>query len=182
MILVLGKVRSHRAPNLGYRGAESPGWFDVLPKSSAGDVMREWMRCCDKAVNHQLPRAAAFWITWIVSVEECLSLMQNLIQIRCSTRSVILNVMATQYTCSLNGVYLLHWLVKLSFTCIHSSPLSLAASLHHVTQTILIVLMMARLFLDILVCPSIYRYKKVYLMGPLYKKHQEVKGLERSSP
>ena len=65
-----------------------------------------WVGCChDKAVNHQLPIAAAFCIIWIVSVEECSSLMQNLIQIRCSTLSVILNVMATQYICSLNSVY-----------------------------------------------------------------------------
>ena len=41
----------------------------------------------------------AFWIIRIVSVEECSSLMQNLIQIRCSTYSVVLNVTTTQYTC-----------------------------------------------------------------------------------
>ena len=41
-------------------------------------------------------------------------------QICCSTHSVILNVMATQYTCSLNST---------SFTHMHSSPLSLAARL-----------------------------------------------------
>ena len=32
VILVWGKARSHRAPNLGCKGAESPGWFDVSPK------------------------------------------------------------------------------------------------------------------------------------------------------
>ena len=31
--------------------------------------------------------------------------MQNLVQIHCSTCSVILNVLSTQYMCSLNGVY-----------------------------------------------------------------------------
>ena len=76
-ILVLGKARSLRAPNLGCRGAESPGWFDVLPKNSAWDVMHKRARCCDEAVNHQFPIAAAFWITWIVSAEECSSLLQN---------------------------------------------------------------------------------------------------------
>ena len=35
MILVLGKARSCRAPNLDCREAESPGWFNVLPKNSA---------------------------------------------------------------------------------------------------------------------------------------------------
>ena len=51
-----------------------------------------------------------FWIPWIVSTEECSSLKENLMQIHCSTRSVILNAMATQYTCSLNDIYCPHWL------------------------------------------------------------------------
>ena len=46
-------------------------------------------RCCDEAANHPLPIAAAFWIIWIVPVEECSSLTQNLMQISCSTCSVI---------------------------------------------------------------------------------------------
>ena len=37
VILVLGKARSHKAPNLAYIWAESPGCFDVLPKTSARD-------------------------------------------------------------------------------------------------------------------------------------------------
>ena len=35
VILVLGKASSHRVPNLGSSGSESPGWFDVSPKNSA---------------------------------------------------------------------------------------------------------------------------------------------------
>ena len=42
------------------------------------------------------------WIVWIVSMEECSSLMQNSMQIHCSARLVILNVTATQHTCSLS--------------------------------------------------------------------------------
>ena len=102
VILVLGKPRSLMVPSLGW-AVLSPGWFDVSPKNSARDVLHEWARC-DKAANHQLPRAAAFWIIPGVSMEGCSSLMQNLVQIRCSAGSVILNVTATQYTCSLNGV------------------------------------------------------------------------------
>ena len=66
VILVLGKARSLRAPNLGCREAESPGCFNGLPKISAGDVMHERAHCRDEAANHQLPIAAAFWIIHIV--------------------------------------------------------------------------------------------------------------------
>ena len=131
--LVLGKARSHRAPNLVCSGAESPGWFDVLPKHSVQHTMHEWVCCRDEAANHQLPIAVAFGIIWIVSVDEYSSLMQNLMQICCSARSVILNVTATQYICSFNGVYHppLTSTVKLSlFMHAHSRPLSLAARLH----------------------------------------------------
>ena len=76
VILVLGKTRSHRVPNMGYRGAESPGWFGVLLKNSSWEVMHEWVCCRDEAANHQLPITAAFWIIWVVSAEECSSLMQ----------------------------------------------------------------------------------------------------------
>ena len=89
VILVLGKTRRWMAPNLSCREAESPGWFDVSPEHFAWDRMHEWARCCDEAANHQLPIVAAFLIIWIVSVEECSSLMQNLMQIHCSTNSDI---------------------------------------------------------------------------------------------
>ena len=72
----------------------------------------------------------AFCIIQIVSMEECSSLMQSLMQICCSARSVILNAMATQYTCSLNGVYCPHTVKPSLFMHAHSSPLSLAARLH----------------------------------------------------
>ena len=54
-------------------------------------MMHEQARCHDEAANHQLPIAEAFWIIWIVSTEECSSLMQNSLQTCCSTPSVILN-------------------------------------------------------------------------------------------
>ena len=111
VILVLGKARSCRVPNLGCMGAESPWWFDVSQKNSARDVMCKWV-CCDESASHQLPVAVAFWIIQIVSVEQCSSLTQNLMQIRCSTHSVILNTTATQYTCSFSCVYRPHWLVQ----------------------------------------------------------------------
>ena len=128
VILVWGKARSCTVPNLCCRGLSHLG--DVFPKNSAGDMMHELV-CCDEAANHQLPIAVAFWNIWTVSMEECSSLTQNLMQIRCSTCLVILTVKATQYTSSLNGVYHRHCPVQLSlFTHVHSSPLSLAARLH----------------------------------------------------
>ena len=47
VILVLGKARSHQMPNLGCRGAESSGWFDVSPKNCTtcdawADVLLWW--------------------------------------------------------------------------------------------------------------------------------------------
>ena len=91
----------------------------------------------------------AFWIIWIVSMEECLSLMQNLIQICCSICSVTLNAMATQYTCSLKGIYFPLWQVQWSHHCSH-----MCMPVHspwlpgyiNVMQTILIILTMAGLF------------------------------------
>ena len=52
VISVLGKARSHRAPNLGCSRGESPGWFDVLPKHYGRGVMHEWARCRDEAACH----------------------------------------------------------------------------------------------------------------------------------
>ena len=52
VILVLGNGRSCRAPNLGCRGAESPGWFDMSPKIYEQDVIHEQACRCDEAANH----------------------------------------------------------------------------------------------------------------------------------
>ena len=113
--------------------------------------MREWAHCCDEAVSHQLPITVAFWFIWIVYVEECSSLTQNWMQIHCSTRSVILNVTATQYTCSLNSLYCSHWLVQRSHHCSHMRRPVHALWLPgyiDVTQTILVILTMAGHFSD----------------------------------
>ena len=114
-------------------------------------MMHEWVHCCDEAASHQLPIAVAFWIIWIDSMEEYSSLTQNLMQIHCSTCTVILNTTATQYTCSLNGIYRPHWLVQWSHhcscTCIPVHCPWLPAYID-VTRTILIILTMAWPFLD----------------------------------
>ena len=147
VIIVLGKARSHKAPNLCCRGAESPGWSDVSP----WDMIYEWACCHDEAANHQLPISAGFWIIWIVSTEECSSLTQNLMQIHCSTRSVILNAIATPYTCSLSSVYRPHWLVQ---WCLHCSCVRIPVhspwlpGYVNAAQTVLVILKTAGLFLD----------------------------------
>ena len=104
-ILFLGRARSCRTPNVGYRGAESAGWCDVFSKKTTWDMMHQKECCPDEAANHQLPIAVAFWIIQMVSAEECSSLTRNLMQIHCPTCSVILNATATQYTRSLSGIY-----------------------------------------------------------------------------
>ena len=79
--------------------------------------LHEGARCCNEAASHQLSIAVAFWIIWIVSVEECLTLMRNWMQIHCSAHLVILNVTGTQCIHLLNSVYHPHWLVQWSCHC-----------------------------------------------------------------
>ena len=127
---------------------------------------RTW--CRDETDNHKLPVAAGFWITEMVSKEECWSLTQNLMQIRCSTCSVILNVTTTQYTCSLSGVYHPHWLVQWSCHCSHMRiPVHSPQWPHHinVTQTVLVVLTMAELFSR----EASYTMKLILITHPPYK-------------
>ena len=131
VILVFGEARSRRVPNLGCRGAESSGWFHVPPKNCTRCDARagtlSWWSC-----QSAVARSCGLLNHCIGSVEECSSLTQNLVQIRGSTQlSHILNVTATQDTCSLSCIYHLHWPVKSSlFMHAHSSPLSLAPTLH----------------------------------------------------
>ena len=151
------KSQGPRAPNLGCRGSESPGWFDILPKNSALDMMCEWVHCCDEAANRQLPMAVAFWIIQIVSMEECSSLTQNLMQIHYCTQSVIVNMMTTQYTYSLNGIYCPHWLVQWSHhcSCMHipvQSPW--LPGYINVVQTILVISIVA----ELCVCVCVYKH------------------------
>ena len=56
VILLWGNTRSCRAPNLGCRGAESPGWFDVTTKNCTkcdpwGNTL-SWWSCQSPVVHH----------------------------------------------------------------------------------------------------------------------------------
>ena len=145
-------VKSHRAPNLGCRGWGVSHLGNLMfHQKTTPDVMHEWAHCCGEAANHQFPIAAAFWFIPIVSQEKCSSLTQNLIQIHCSPCSVILSMTATQYTCSLNGMYCPYWLVQWSrhhshmHIPVHSPWLP---DYIEVALTILVILTMVGLFLD----------------------------------
>ena len=147
-----GKSQKSQGTKSGLLGRLSHlGDLMFPPKNHAWDVMHKWVRCCDEAASHQLPIAEAFWVIWIVLAEERSSLTQNLMQIHYSTRSVILNVMATQYTCSLNGVYHTYWLVWWSHHCSHMCIPAHSPWLPgyiDVAQTVLVILTMAAFFPD----------------------------------
>ena len=94
--------------------------------------MHEWACYCDEAANPPLPTAAAFWVIWIVSIEECSSLTQiwcRFIALLCHFErdGHAVHVLTQGHLPSLP----LTSTVKSSLsTQADSSPLSLAARLH----------------------------------------------------
>ena len=108
-------------------------------KNSAGDVMHEWMRCCDEAASHQLPIAAAFWIIPIVShggmfklnaTFEADSLLYSLSHFECDGHTIH---MLTQWHLP---PPLTSTVKSLLFTHAYSSPLSLGARLHRCARLV----------------------------------------------
>ena len=109
-----------------------PFSFNILRCPACGRPSRTWITSNRfwpslKHLCHAFIWAAliasslkAFRTIQIVSIEECSSLMQNLMQIHCSTCSVILNVMATWYIRSLSDAYCPHWPVLWSRHCSHT--------------------------------------------------------------
>ena len=145
VILILGKGRSCRAPILGCRGAESPGWFDVLSKNSAWAVMQEWTRCrsghdagvdvllwwsCQSPVAHSCGllnhlnsfRRGIFKLNAKSDVD---SLVYSLSHFECDSHNTV--HMLTQW-CLLPP--LTSTVTSSLITPVHSSPLALAARLH----------------------------------------------------
>ena len=133
MILVLGKARSYRAPNMDCSGAESPGWFDVLSKRlcmrlDAWTGAWSWWSCpspvahsCD-LLNHvnsfhrgMFKLNATFdadWLLYSVSHFECDGHTAHMLTQRRLPPPLTSTVKSSLFT---HG---------------HSSPLSLAARLH----------------------------------------------------
>ena len=116
VILVWGKARSPRAPNLGCRGLSHLGglmfWKKTLHQMwhmSRGTLL--WRNCQSPAahscglLDHQKSfRGGMFKLKAKLDADLLLY-------------SVILNVMATQYTCSLSSIYHPHCLVQWSRQC-----------------------------------------------------------------
>ena len=103
VMLVLGKVRSHRAPNLGCRGAESPEWLDVSPKNCvrrdawAGTLL--WWSC-QSPVAH-----SCGLLKYPNSFHAGLFKFKTQFDVDSFLYSLILNVMIIKHTHSLNSVY-----------------------------------------------------------------------------
>ena len=125
--------------------------------------MHEQVHCPDEAASHQLPKAVASWIICIVSVGECSSLMQNLMQITCSATQSLW--MWQPYSIHAHSMVSTtpHWLVQWGHHCsgmcipVHSPWLPADI---YVMQTILIILTMTALFLD---RPHIWIYIFIYI-------------------
>ena len=116
VILVLGKARSHRAPNVDYRRPEPPGCFDVLPKISAQGVAHS----C-RLLSHQNSfHGVMFKLNAQLDAD---LLLYSLSCFECDGHTVF---MLTQW-CLLS---LLTSTVRSSFMHTPSRPLSWAARLH----------------------------------------------------
>ena len=121
-------------PNLGCRGAESPGWFDVSTKNSTRDVRRDWVCCCDEAANHQFALSCSL-------LNHLNSFCAGIFKLNAKFDADLSLYLLSHFEWDGHTV-LIHTqqhappplttsTVKLSlFTHVHSSPLSLAAQLH----------------------------------------------------
>ena len=132
VILVLGKARGFKVPNLGCTGAESPGWFDVLPKPCTrrdtwvGVLL--WWSC-------QSPVAHSFGL-----LSHLNSFQGGMFKLDTKFDADLLLLLLSHFECDSHTVHMLtQWhlpppltsTVKLSlFTHAHSSPLPLAVRLH----------------------------------------------------
>ena len=136
--LVLGKARSCRVPNLGCRGTESPGWFDILPKLSAralaGDAWAGallWWSCQSPAAHSPVAHSCSL-------LNHLNSFCRGMFKLTEKLKACVLLYSLIHFECHDHIVHMLtqrhlppHWLVKPSlFAHVHSSPLSLAARLH----------------------------------------------------
>ena len=133
VILVWGKARSCRVPNLSCSRAESPGWFEFSPKICAWDVLHEWVHfvwwSCQSPVAHSCslliyPNSFHGGVFKVKAKSDANSLLYLLSHFECNDHTIH---MLTQWRLPpplTNTVQLL------LFTHVHSNPLSLAAKLY----------------------------------------------------
>ena len=133
VILVWGKARSCRAPNLGCSGAESPEWFNVLPKNlcTRCDAWAGALLCwsCQSPVAHSLSL-----------LNHLNSFCRGMFKFNAKSDSDLSLYLLSHFECGGHTVHMLiQWClpppltstVKSSlFTHVHSRPHSLAARLH----------------------------------------------------
>ena len=127
VILVLGKARSHRVPNLGYRDAESPGWLDVSPTHPAEGLL-SW-QSCQSPIAHN----CGF-------LNHLNTFCRAMFKLNAKFDTGLLLYSLSHFECNGHTVHILTQqhlpptltsTVKLSlFMHVHSSPLSLAARFH----------------------------------------------------
>ena len=133
VILVLGKARSHRAPNLGCRGAESPGdlMFHQKTLHERCDAWVGVLSCC----NCQSPVACSCGL-----LNHLNSFWREMFKLNTKFDANSLLYLLSHFKCDGHTVHMLTQrclpppltsTVKSSlFTHAHSTPLSLAARLH----------------------------------------------------
>ena len=151
VILILGKARSCRMPNLGCRGNESLGWFDVSPKKPCmrrdawASVLWWWSYQSPAAhscslLNHLSSfRRGMFKFNTKLDAD---SLLYSLNYFECNSHTV--HMLSQQ--CLLSP--LTNTVKSALFIYVQSSPLSLAARLHRCHANVPIILTVAGLFLD----------------------------------
>ena len=149
MILVLGKARSFRVPNLGCRELSHLGDFmfcqHFCMRCDGWARVLSWWSCQSPVVH-----SCSLLNHWIVSTEECSILMQNLMQIHCSTQSLCMWQPHSTHAHAMASIAP-HWPVQWSH---HWSHLHIPVHAPwlpvyiNVTQTVLIILTMAGLFPD----------------------------------
>ena len=150
-VLVLGKARSHRAPNLGCRGSWVTWviWYFAKNPCTRCDTWAStlsWWNCqspvalsCSLLNPLNSFHGGMFKLNTKLDAD---SLLYSLSHFECA---------ATQYTCSLNSTYHAPWLVQWSRHCSHMhipvhSPW--LPGYIGVSQTTLIILTMVGLFVD----------------------------------
>ena len=131
MISVLGEVRSHRVPNLGWSGAESSGWCSVLPKK----LHKMWCMS-GHIVMTKLPITSC---PQLQPLKHPNSFRRGMLKLNVKFDAGLFLYPLSHFECNSRTVHMLTQrrlaipltsTVKSLFTDVHSSPLFLAARLH----------------------------------------------------